>query len=166
MLASTAVTPSATVSTNTISNVYGRLAVVKKDGVEGAFFDITSDILIGRNAECEIRIKIPSVSRKQSRLFIDETGNCCIESLSTSTATLLNGQKMEPNAPVKLQNRDEICVEGRKFVFHNGTTEIYCNISIIIKCDLFQTIWPVSAVPSKRISNSSAKRLFWTITRQ
>jgi antigen KI-67 len=101
-------------------SVFGRLAVVKKDGVEGAFFDVTSDILIGRNAECEIRIKIPSVSRKQSRLYIDENGRCCLEQLSTTTPTLLNGEEMAAAASQMLNDKDEICVAGRKFIFHNG----------------------------------------------
>lgn len=54
---------------------YGRIVVLKKDGTEGAFFGVTSDISIGRDRECDIRIKLTSVSRRHARIFIDENGN-------------------------------------------------------------------------------------------
>ena len=54
---------------------YGRILVLKKDGSEGAFFEIESDISIGRDRECDIRIKLTSVSRRHARIFIDENGN-------------------------------------------------------------------------------------------
>ena len=57
---------------------HGRIVVLKKDGTEGAFFDITrEDIIIGRDANCDIRIKLPSVSRKHVRIYLDENGEVC-----------------------------------------------------------------------------------------
>ena len=99
-------------------SVFGRLSVVKKDGGEGAFFDVTKDVNIGRGVDCEIRIKIPSVSRHQSRIFVDENGRCNIEHLSTTSETFLNSKPLLSS--VVLNDKDEISVGGRSFIFQLG----------------------------------------------
>ena len=108
--------------------VFGRLVVLKKDGSEGAFFDITSDITIGRGTDCDIRVKMPSISRLQSRILIDENGHCNIENLSATNPTVLNGESVAES--VVLKHMDEINIGGRLFTFQHGekidTSTIVC----------------------------------------
>jgi hypothetical protein len=54
---------------------YGRIAVIKKDGTEGAHFIIHNDITFGREKNSDIRIKLNSVSREHAKISIDENGH-------------------------------------------------------------------------------------------
>ncbi len=108
--------------------IFGRLSVVKKDLTEGAYFDIASDIILGRGPDCDIRLKICSVSRIHSKIFINEdTGGCLIENLSQSNPTIVNGKPL--SSVLALHDNDEICIGGRSFIFKSGKSFLLHNRS-------------------------------------
>ena len=97
---------------------FGKVIVVKKDGSEGAFFDIESDITIGRDKSCDIHMKLNSVSRTHAKMFIDENGCCNLENLSKTNPTFVNGK---PILGVHiLNNKDQITIGDRSFVFQSS----------------------------------------------
>jgi pSer/pThr/pTyr-binding forkhead associated (FHA) protein len=50
---------------------FGEIVVIKRDNSEGKSFEVTNQTLVfGRGQECEIRLNIPSVSRKHVELAV------------------------------------------------------------------------------------------------
>lgn len=107
---------------------FGKVVVVKKDGSQGAFFDVTSDVTIGRDKSCDIRIKLSAVSRHHAKMSIDENGHCILESISKTNPTFLNGSTMADIS--RLQDGDVITVGDRSFIFQNGTIKTKLNLCI------------------------------------
>lgn len=104
---------------------YGKLVILKKDGTEGPYFDITKDFTIGRDKNCEIRIKLDCVSRIHSKISIDENGNCVLNHLSKTNPTLINGQSI--NDCSSLNDGDKISIGDREFIYQQaGMLSIRC----------------------------------------
>ncbi len=51
-----------------------RIVIIKKDGEKGSSFGITQDITFGREKDCDIRIKLSSVSRLHAKIETDQNG--------------------------------------------------------------------------------------------
>jgi predicted component of type VI protein secretion system len=69
---------------------------------EPALLENDSGLLIGRSARANFVIEHDSVSRNHAR-FMLEGGALCLEDLDSMNGTWVDGQKLEPNAPVPLQ---------------------------------------------------------------
>jgi hypothetical protein len=69
---------------------------------EPALLETDSGLLIGRSARANFVIEHDSVSRNHAR-FLLERGELCLEDLDSMNGTWVDGQKLEPNAPVPLQ---------------------------------------------------------------
>ena len=101
---------------------FGRVTVMRSDGSEGGFVDITSDVLFGRDKTVDIRIKRETVSRQHARISIDENRNCSLIHLSKLNSTFLNGNII--TGTQRLQNGDRISIGERQFVFQNDKSTL------------------------------------------
>jgi len=88
-----------------------------------------------RDKGADIRIKLTSVSREHVQIIIDENGQCVLNHLSKTNATLLNGK--EVLGSVVLQNNDRIELGERAFCFksgeHMGITNVLIMYLFLIK---------------------------------
>lgn len=85
--------------------------------LEGQRWNITSDILIGRDATCDIIIITPDkqVSRRHARLELTE-GEIVLVDLGSKNGTHHNSQRIE--SPVKLEDGDTVQIAlAQQFVF-------------------------------------------------
>ena len=58
-----------------ISQAFGRIVVIKRDGADGKSFPLTvSSCVFGRGDGCDIRIQQPNVSKEHCRLDLDDGG--------------------------------------------------------------------------------------------
>jgi hypothetical protein len=69
---------------------------------EPALLETDSGLLVGRSARASFVIEHDSVSRNHARFLLDN-GALCLEDLDSMNGTWVDGQKLEPNAPVPLQ---------------------------------------------------------------
>ena len=77
-------------------------------------FTIKRSILIGRGKECDIRIKVKTVSRRHCQVLVTD-GEYFLENVGTTNFTSVNHQ--EVYKPLKLENGDIITVAERDFLF-------------------------------------------------
>lgn len=91
----------------------GRLSLKKSDGTMRDF-TIKRSILIGRGKECDIRIKVKTVSRRHCQVLVTD-GEYFLENVGTTNFTSVNHQ--EVYKPLKLENGDIITVAERDFLF-------------------------------------------------
>jgi pSer/pThr/pTyr-binding forkhead associated (FHA) protein len=91
----------------------GRLSLKKSDGTYRDF-TIKRSILIGRGKECDIRIKVKTVSRRHCQVLVTN-GEYFLENIGTTNFTSVNHQ--EVYKPLKLENGDIITVAERDFLF-------------------------------------------------
>ncbi len=91
----------------------GRLSLKKSDGT---YRDrtINKSILIGRGKECDIRIKVKTVSRRHCQVLLNN-GDYYLENIGTTNFTSVNHEEVSKH--VKLQNGDIITVAERDFLF-------------------------------------------------
>jgi pSer/pThr/pTyr-binding forkhead associated (FHA) protein len=68
--------------------------------------------VVGRNAECQLRIGSTQVSRRHCELTL-ENGRLSVQDLGSSNGTFVNGKKLE--APAVLKPGDEIEVGNVRF---------------------------------------------------
>ena len=97
-----------------------RLVVWRKDGTGGAGFHITKlpdGISIGREKDSDIRIKIPSVSRLQAKIIVNNDGYVELHNISKTNPTYVNDQPIES---IVLRNGDIIAISERKFIFQGN----------------------------------------------
>ena len=74
-------------------------------------------ITVGREADCDIRIKLPSVSRLHAKLVINNKGLVVLQNFSKTNPTLLNDVAIESAV---LKNGDTLCIAGRYFRFQGN----------------------------------------------
>ena len=98
---------------NTGKKKIGRLSLKKSDGTMRDF-TIKRSILIGRGKECDIRIKVKTVSRRHCQVLVTD-GEYYLENVGTTNFTSVNHQ--EVYKPLKLENGDIITVAERDFLF-------------------------------------------------
>ena len=97
-----------------------RLIEKMKDGTEGARFAITNvpdSITIGRRKDCDIRIKLFSVSRLQAKIIVNCEGYVELHNISKTNPTYVND---EPIESVVLRNGDIIAISESKFIFQGN----------------------------------------------
>jgi pSer/pThr/pTyr-binding forkhead associated (FHA) protein len=99
---------------STTGKYLGRLSLTKSDG-SMRYFNIKRSILIGRGAECDIRIKVKTVSRIHCKVNLETDGVFMLENISTTNFTIVNNT--EVGKSVKLNDGDIITVAERDFIF-------------------------------------------------
>ncbi len=77
--------------------------------------------VVGRGAECEIRIDDPDVSRRHARLVLREDG-LLVEDLGSKNGTLVDGVRVE--GPTLAGPRARISFGGPVFVVHHPAAEV------------------------------------------
>ena len=85
--------------------------------LEGQRWNITANLLIGRDAQCDIIVVTPDkqVSRRHARLSV-ENGEILLQDLGSKNGTHLNSQLIDD--PVKLEDGDTIQIAlAQQFVF-------------------------------------------------
>jgi pSer/pThr/pTyr-binding forkhead associated (FHA) protein len=113
----------------------GRLALTKSDG-EVRYFNIKKSIQIGRGSECDIRIKVKTVSRIHCKVKVVTADDALpqdfsvpaqymLENISATNFTILNAQEVKTE--VMLHDGDIITVAERDFVFQVVDTRDIAN---------------------------------------
>ncbi len=74
-------------------------------------------VTIGRESDCDIRIKLPSVSRQHAKLIINNKGLVVLQNFSKTNPTLLNDVAIDSAV---LKNGDIICIANRYFRFQGN----------------------------------------------
>ena len=112
-----------TLANSVSTKAYGNLVVLGKDNLPKYPHIVTeSEIIIGREKDSDIRIKLASVSRHQCKIFIDENDQVSLVNLSTTNFTLINGEPLySTDIAVALKNGDVISVAERSLVFYSST---------------------------------------------
>jgi len=87
---------------------------------------VLGDNFIGRDADCNVHLNLPSVSRKHVRL-VDEDPHFTISDLNSANGTKINGHQL--TNPVSLQPGDSIMIADLEFSFVLKLPEISENIS-------------------------------------
>ena len=98
---------------------YGTITVIKRSGGDGSIFPMTcEDILIGRGSGCDIRVTLPTVSRKHCHITVTQNAQALLTNLSDNSGqTLLNQDVMDWNETLVLKHGDVITVGDRSFRF-------------------------------------------------
>lgn len=78
---------------------------------------VRHDIVIGRGADCNLRLSAPQVSRRHCFLRITGEG-AFVSDLDSSNGTFLNGTKLTSGTRVELQHGATLSVGPVKFVAH------------------------------------------------
>ena len=94
----------------------GHITVIKRSGKDGATLDWNSDkpgLLFGRHEDCDIRVQLPTVSRRHASFVVDgKTGLVHVQDHSSVNTTTVN------NVPIQgrtvLKNRDTITFGDRR----------------------------------------------------
>ena len=100
---------------------YPRLVEQMKDGTIGAGFaipNVPDAITIGRRKDCDIRIKLFSVSRLQAKVIVNSDGYVELHNISKTNPTYVNDEPIE--SVVLLRNGDVIAISESKFVFQGN----------------------------------------------
>ncbi len=94
--------------------------------IDNNIFELTKpELIIGRDADCDIVIKNSYVSRKHARIF-KEKGRYLIEDLGSRYGTVVNG--CDVTSPVSIEDGDIIMLGPVKIVFHEEkNTEVEVN---------------------------------------
>ena len=76
------------------------------DGKDGRIVELGDEpILVGRNAECVVRVVDDTITRRHARIY-RENGHYWITDLNSDNGTYVNGSRL--NAPQSLRHRDKI----------------------------------------------------------
>jgi len=95
---------------------YGDIIVLEKDGSLGPRFPFTGTAVFGRGEQCDVRIKLPYISRTHAMLSTDENGEVMLENLTKkSESTLINGEPLDTR--IALKNKDVFTCGDRRFQF-------------------------------------------------
>jgi antigen KI-67 len=97
----------------------GTITVIKRSGKDGARLEWDSEksvLLIGRHEDCDIRVQLPTVSRRHATFEVDpKTKLVMIKDHSAVNRTKINDK--EVSGPTVIQHGNEITVGDRKFRF-------------------------------------------------
>ncbi|GMH77649.1 hypothetical protein TrST_g297 [Triparma strigata] len=107
-------------------DLIGQITVIKRSGRDGATLDWQQDkstLLIGRHEDCDIRVQLPTVSRRHASFVFDEKSSIVsIKDHSSVNTTTVN------NIPIKgktvIKHGDKITFGDRSFRFEysSGST--------------------------------------------
>jgi DNA-binding NtrC family response regulator len=87
-----------------------RLSVIGGGVVATHALPPAGEVVIGRDAGCDVRIDDPSLSRRHVRLRI--TGGITIEDLGSSNGTFVAGRRLEPGVPRPLAANEIVTIGG------------------------------------------------------
>lgn len=92
---------------------------------------IETDMVMGRHAGCDIRLRDPSVSGKHCQIQIDKKNEIWLVDLGSTNSTYVNGKPLPSGASVKLAPWDSIRIGTQQFLFnclgYNGRQSIRLN---------------------------------------
>ncbi|XP_044516289.1 proliferation marker protein Ki-67 [Gracilinanus agilis] len=93
----------------------GFVVIIKRTGIEGFRYPLQqATCLLGRGAECDIRIQLPVVSKQQCKIEFDQQlKEAVLINLNSVNPTLLNGVTFV--RPTKLVHGDIITIVDRSF---------------------------------------------------
>lgn len=74
--------------------------VVKTGPQAGASFPLSGEAIVGRQADCTVRLTDTSVSRRHAQLRLQDEG-LIVEDLGSANGTLVNGQLISKPTPLK-----------------------------------------------------------------
>lgn len=92
------------------------ILVAKTGAVEGNVYTIAGRTLIGRDAECDIQLLDPSVSRKHACVLEQDDGSVIVRDLKSHNGVLVRGQRL---TEAMLSQGDEVIVGDTRFEFRN-----------------------------------------------
>jgi len=91
------------------------LLIGQSGPLEGQRWKISAELILGRDADCDIVIPVRQVSRQHARLTLKEEG-ILVEDLDSKNGTYLNGAPVRE--PVLLNDGDELQVSlAQHFIF-------------------------------------------------
>jgi len=91
------------------------LLIAQSGPLEGQRWKIKSELLLGRDSDCDIVIPMRQVSRQHARIFKREDGTV-VEDLNSKNGTYVNGHHIEE--VVRLEEGDEIQVSlAQHFIY-------------------------------------------------
>jgi len=98
----------------------GSVIVIRRSGKDGATLDWNANkagLLLGRHEDCDIRVQLPTVSRRHATLSVDkQSGVVTLCDHSPVNPTQLNGKPMTKGMIV-VKHGDVVTVGDRKFRF-------------------------------------------------
>lgn len=98
-----------------INNQEYPLLIAQSGPLEGQRWKIRSELLLGRDPDCDIVIPMRQVSRHHARIFQGDNGTL-IEDLNSKNGTYINGHHVEE--VVRLEEGDEIQVSlAQHFIY-------------------------------------------------
>jgi hypothetical protein len=83
------------------------LVMYKADGARRDFPLCKARVLIGRDNACELRVPLPSVSRKHCELKV-ASGSVKLRDLGSSNGTFINGNKVKAETPLSPGDRIQV----------------------------------------------------------
>ena len=91
------------------------LLIAQTGPLEGQRFKIKSELLLGRDPDCDIVIPMRQVSRHHARVFMG-TGGTMVEDLNSKNGTYINGRAIQ--SATRLEEGDEIQVSlAQHFIY-------------------------------------------------
>nr|XP_039250662.1 proliferation marker protein Ki-67-like [Styela clava] len=98
------------------ANIYGKITVIKRNGTSGSQYPVTNNnCTFGRDADCEIRIQLPTVSDRECKLQADENGNFVLSKINQEGELLVNNKEVNNDATIN--HNDVLTIAGRSFRF-------------------------------------------------
>ena len=130
--------------------------VLTGEGMQEAFALDQDDYLIGRAVDAQIQLSSPSVSRRHARIFRRE-GDWFIEDLGSRHGTEIDGRRIEPNHPVRLQGGERVVVRPYLLTVKSDSHER----STIFSADDSSSIQPdsLALVPAAELERLASQRL-------
>ncbi|KAM4526375.1 proliferation marker protein Ki-67 [Fundulus diaphanus] len=95
--------------------LHGKIVVIKRSGEDGTEFPLTASCMFGRKAECDIRIRLPHVSKEHCRIDLNENKEIILTNLSSVFPTRINGEVLHQSEHLK--HGDVITIVDRSFRF-------------------------------------------------
>ncbi len=91
------------------------LLIAQAGPLEGQRWKIESDLILGRDANCDIVIPLRQVSRQHSHIITQQEG-VLVEDLASKNGTFVNGRLVQE--PVPLEDGDELQIAlAQHFIF-------------------------------------------------
>ncbi len=83
---------------------------------------LRSGLIIGRGAECKLRIASNEVSRRHCRISLTDTA-VLVRDLGSSNGTFVDGERLEPEVDVPLSPGSQLVIGGVEFVVRYDAPE-------------------------------------------
>jgi len=92
--------------------------LVIKGPNQGSQVELNTDrFVIGRNPDCQLVVPSPAVSRAHAEILRKSSTEYYLKDLGSRNKTLVNGETVEPQEPIRLRDRDEIRICEFRFQF-------------------------------------------------